>query len=82
MIAGMKRNTLMEHKKVVVVCEKNGLISLNYDTLLSALETDTIEKHVIHVTTIKPNVQPTIVNEMVELTTDQPIIEKEVNIKY
>jgi hypothetical protein len=81
-IASMKRNTLMEHKKAIVVCEKSGLISLNYDTLLTASKTNTIEKHVIHVTTVKPNIQPIIVNEMVELTTNQPIIEEEVNIEY
>ncbi len=72
----------MINKKAVVVCEKNGLISLNYDTLLTASKTDTIEIHVIHVIIVKPNVQPIIVNEMVELTSNQPIIEEEVNIEY
>jgi hypothetical protein len=31
-IACMKRNTLIEHKEVVVVCEENGLVSLSYNT--------------------------------------------------
>jgi hypothetical protein len=35
-IAGMKRDTLMEDKKVVV-CEENGHVSLSYNTLLTTL---------------------------------------------
>jgi hypothetical protein len=34
----MKRNTLIEHKEVVVVCEKNGHVSMNYNVLLTTLE--------------------------------------------
>jgi hypothetical protein len=33
--ANMRRNTLTEHKEVVVVCEESGLISLNYNVLLT-----------------------------------------------
>jgi hypothetical protein len=33
-IAGMKRNTLIEHKEVVVICEENGPINLNYIVIL------------------------------------------------
>jgi hypothetical protein len=43
----MRRNTLIEHKEVVVVCEESGPISLN--VLLATPETNTIVKHVIHV---------------------------------
>jgi len=32
-IAGMKKNTLIEHKEVVI-CEKNGPINLNYIVIL------------------------------------------------
>jgi hypothetical protein len=37
MIAGMKKDTLMEDKKAVVVCEENGHVSLSYNTLLTTL---------------------------------------------
>jgi hypothetical protein len=47
--ADMRRNTLIEHKEVVVVCEESGPISLNYNVLLTTPETKTIVKHVIHV---------------------------------
>jgi len=43
----MKKNTLIEHKKVAVVCEKSWHISLNYNALLTTLEVNTIVKHVI-----------------------------------
>jgi hypothetical protein len=62
----MKRDTLMEHKKVVVVCEENGLIRLSYNILLTTLKTNTTTKHVIPIVTIEPNIQLIIVNEMVE----------------
>ncbi len=42
----MKRDTLMEDKKVVV-CEENGHVSLSYNTLLTTLQTDIITKHVV-----------------------------------
>jgi hypothetical protein len=37
----MKRDTLMEHKETVVVCEENGPISLSYNVLLTTSETNT-----------------------------------------
>jgi hypothetical protein len=47
----MRRNTLIEHKEVVVVCEESGPISLNYNVLLTTPKTNTIVKHVVHVVT-------------------------------
>jgi hypothetical protein len=35
----MKRNTLIEHKEVVVVCEESGHVSLNYNVILITLVT-------------------------------------------
>jgi hypothetical protein len=31
----MKWNTLIEHQEVVIVCEENGLISLNFNVSLT-----------------------------------------------
>ncbi len=62
----MKRDTLMEHKQVVVVCEENGLVNLSYNTLLTTLKTNTTTKHVIPIVIAEPNIQLIIVNEMVE----------------
>jgi hypothetical protein len=31
----MKKNTLIEHKEVGIICEENGLISLSYNVLLT-----------------------------------------------
>ncbi len=49
----MKRDTLIEHKEVVVVCEKNGHISLSSNVLLTTLEANTVVKHVIPIVTTK-----------------------------
>jgi hypothetical protein len=34
-IETMKRDTLIEHKEAIVVCEESGPISLSYDVLLT-----------------------------------------------
>jgi hypothetical protein len=31
----MTRNTLIEHKEVIVVCEKNELVNMSYNALLT-----------------------------------------------
>ncbi len=43
----MKRNTLIEHKEVVVVCEENGHVSLNYNVLSTTPEFNAVVKHVV-----------------------------------
>jgi hypothetical protein len=43
----MKKNTLIEHKEVVIVCEENGLVSLSYDVLLATLDANIIAKPVL-----------------------------------
>ncbi len=40
----MKRCTLIEHKKVVIVCEENGPINFSYNVLLTTLEDNIIVK--------------------------------------
>jgi hypothetical protein len=52
-IAGMRINTLIEHKEAVVVCEESELISLSYNALLTTSETNAVVKPIIHVVTIK-----------------------------
>jgi len=49
----MKRDTLIEHKEVVVICEENGPISLGYNDLITTPEANIIIKHVIHAATTK-----------------------------
>jgi hypothetical protein len=51
--AGVRRNTLIEHKEVVVTCEENGPVNLNYNVLLTIPKTNTIIKHIVHVVTTK-----------------------------
>jgi hypothetical protein len=34
-IGNMKRNTLIEHKEVVIVCEESGPVNMNYNALLT-----------------------------------------------
>jgi hypothetical protein len=40
----MKRDTLIEHKEAVVVCEESGHISLNDNALFTTLEVNTLTK--------------------------------------
>jgi len=48
----MKRDTLIEHKEVVV-CEENGLVSLSYNALLITPEANIVVKHVVPIVTTK-----------------------------
>jgi uncharacterized membrane protein len=43
----MKKNTLIQHKEIVVICEESGPISLSYNVILNTLEVNIIIKHVI-----------------------------------
>jgi hypothetical protein len=49
----VKRNTLIEHKEVVVVCEENGPISMNYNVLLITPKANVGVKLVVLVMTTK-----------------------------
>jgi hypothetical protein len=50
---GMKRNTLIEHKEAVVVCEESGPISLRYNALLTTPKASTMVKLIIFVVITK-----------------------------
>jgi len=43
-ITSMKRRTLIEHKKKVIICEENGPINLSCNVLLTTLKVNTIIK--------------------------------------
>jgi hypothetical protein len=49
----MKRNTLIEHMEVVVVCEENGHVSLSYNVLLTTPKANVVVKPVVPSVTIK-----------------------------
>jgi hypothetical protein len=38
----MKKDTLIKHKETIAICEENGLVSLNYNVLLTTPKTNTI----------------------------------------
>ncbi len=46
-IVGMKRDTLIKHKEVVVVCEESGLVSLSSNVLLTTQEANIVVKPII-----------------------------------
>jgi hypothetical protein len=50
---GMTIDTLIEHKEAIVVCEENGLISLNYNVLLTTPKTNIIANPTILVVITK-----------------------------
>ncbi len=50
---GMKRDPLIEHKEAIVVCKENGLVSLNYNVLLTTPKTNTIANPIVHVVITK-----------------------------
>ncbi len=49
----MRRNTLIEHKEIVVVCEESGPVSLSFNALLTTLKANTVVKPIVHVVTTK-----------------------------
>jgi hypothetical protein len=49
----MKRNTLIEHKEIVVVCEESGPTTLSYNALLTTPKANAVVKLVILVITAK-----------------------------
>jgi hypothetical protein len=49
----MKRNTLIEHKETIIICEESGPISMSYNVLLTTVEVNVGVKHVVHVVTTK-----------------------------
>ncbi len=47
----MARDTLIKHKEIVVICEKNGPIIANYNILITQLESKLIAQPIITYTT-------------------------------
>ncbi len=80
-IVGVKRDTLMEHKEAIIVCQESGHVSLNYNYLLTTSEINIVAKHEVPIPTTKPNILLIIVNEMVELTINQLVAKEKVKIK-
>jgi hypothetical protein len=52
-ITSVKRNTLIEHEGIVVVCEESELVNLSYNVLLTTPKANIVVKVVIHV--LQPN---------------------------
>jgi hypothetical protein len=57
----MKKDTLIEHKEAIVVCEESGPISLSYNVLLTTPKANTIAKPVVPIVIIKSTSTCTIV---------------------
>jgi hypothetical protein len=49
----MKRDTLIEHKETIVVCEESGPVNLSYNSLLTTLEANIVLKPIIPVVIAK-----------------------------
>jgi hypothetical protein len=49
----LKRNTLIKHKEDDVICEGSGLVSLNYNALLTTPKVNVVVKHVVPIVVIK-----------------------------
>jgi hypothetical protein len=49
----MKRNTLIEHKEAVVICEESGPINLSYNALLTTLEVNIAVKPIVTIVITK-----------------------------
>ncbi len=49
----MKKDSLIEHKEIAIVCEESGPISLSYNVLLTTREANTIAKLIVLVVTVK-----------------------------
>jgi hypothetical protein len=51
--ASMKRNIFNEHKEVVIVCEENGPVSMNYNALLTTPKANVRIKPIVLAMTTK-----------------------------
>jgi hypothetical protein len=51
--AGMRRNTLIDHKEATVICEESGLDNLSYNALLATLKANIVVIPIILVVTTK-----------------------------
>jgi hypothetical protein len=49
----MKWDTLIEHKEVVIVCEENGPVSLNYNVLLTTPKANVLVKPIVPIVIAK-----------------------------
>jgi hypothetical protein len=49
----MRRNTLIQRKEVVIVCEESGLVSLSYNVQLTTLKANTMVKPIVLIATTK-----------------------------
>jgi len=49
----MRKNTLIEHKEITIICEENGLGSLSYNVLLTTLEANIVVKPIIPIVIAK-----------------------------
>jgi hypothetical protein len=49
----MKRNTLIEHKEVTIVCEENGPFSMNYNVQLTTPKANVGVKPIVPAMTAK-----------------------------
>jgi hypothetical protein len=49
----LKRNTLIEHKEVVIVCEESGLVSVSYNALLTTPKANVVVNLVVPTITTK-----------------------------
>jgi hypothetical protein len=52
-ITSMKRNTLINHKEAIVICEESGHVSLSYNVLLTTPQANIVVKLVIPTVTSK-----------------------------
>jgi hypothetical protein len=52
-ITSMKRNILIEHKEVVIICEESGPISMNYNVLLTTTKANVRIKPIVLAVTTK-----------------------------
>jgi len=47
----MTRNTLIKHKEVVMIYEKNGWVIVNYNVLITQSESKLVAQPIVHYTT-------------------------------
>jgi hypothetical protein len=49
----MKKDTLIEHKETILICEENGHVSLSYNDLLTTLEANIVIEPVVRIAIAK-----------------------------
>jgi hypothetical protein len=76
----VKRNILIEQKKVIIVCEESGFVSLSYNVLLTTPKANVILKFVVPIIIVKSTLTCTDCGKISPLVETYHIMKRKVPV--